>query len=185
MIADQRREGRHGATLGTAEDGAERRGLLFIGALIDIGCKRPVALSHGARRMTNHGNVEPVQRYLAVAALVDVEDERNVAYALARSRRQRRASRDEAWAHHVAVAVLEIIARQLPLLLCRHVFLLFDREKYGQGYDGFALAASASSESPPGRAINVGLGVITGNAHNEPMFSASPDSRHLGHPTAR
>src|SRR5713226_8671256 len=63
---------------------AERRGLLFIGALIDIGGKRPVALSHGARRMTNHSNVEPIQRYRAVAALVDVEDERNVAYALAR-----------------------------------------------------------------------------------------------------
>src|SRR5467141_352319 len=47
----------------------------------------------------------------------------------------------------------------------------FDREKYGKGYDGFALAASASSESPPGRAINVDIGVITGNAHNEPMFS--------------
>src|SRR5258708_10838830 len=126
MLADQRREGRHGATLGTAEDGAERRGLLFVSALIDIGCKRPVALSHGARRMTNHGNVEPIQRYLAVAALVDVEDERNVAYALARSRRQRRASRDEAWAHHVAV--LEIVARQLPLLLRRHVFLIRPRE---------------------------------------------------------
>src|SRR6266481_3625120 len=148
MLADQRREGRHGATLGTAEDGAERRGLLFVSALIDIGCKRPVALSHGARRMTNHGNVEPIQRYLAVAALVDVEDERNVAYALARSRRQRRASRDEAWAHHVAVAVLEIIARQLPLLLRRHVFLLFGREKDDQSYYSFAWAASASTHAP-------------------------------------
>ena len=112
MIADQRREGRHGATLGTAENGAERCRLLFIGALVDIGRKRPVALPHGARRMADHGNVEPVQRDLVVAALVDVEDERNVAYALARPRRQRRAGRDKAWAHDVAVAVLEIIARQ-------------------------------------------------------------------------
>src|SRR6266568_9586494 len=109
MIANQRRERRHGAAL---------------------------------------GNVEPVQRYLAVAALVDVEDERNVAYALARSRRHRRARRDEAWAHHAAVAVLEIIARQLPLLLRRHIFLLFGREKDDRDYYGFPMVASASTESP-------------------------------------
>ena len=144
MFADQRGEGRHGATLGTAENRAERCGLLFIGALIDIGCKRPVALSHGARRMANDCNVEPVQRYLVVAALVDVEDERNVAYALARPRRQRRAGRDKAWAHHVAVAVLEIIARQVPLL-SPPCFLSPTRE---EGiYDVFALAASAERNS--------------------------------------
>ena len=141
MFADQRRKGRHGTTLGAAEDRAERCGLLFIGALIDIGCKRPVAVSHGARRMANDCNVEPIQRYLAVVALVDVEDERNVTYALARPRRQRRAGRDEAWAHHVAVTVLEIIARQVPLLLCRHIFPLFGREK-DQGYYCFALITS-------------------------------------------
>ncbi len=123
MLADQRRKGRHGAALSTAEDSAERCGLFVVGALIDIGRKRPVAVSHGARRMANHGDIEPVQRYLSVHALVDVEDERNVADALARPRRQRRAGRDEAWAHHVAITVLEIIARQMPLL-CRHVFLL-------------------------------------------------------------
>src|SRR4051812_18275290 len=39
-------EGRHWATFGTAEDGSERLGLLLIGALINVGCKRPVALSH-------------------------------------------------------------------------------------------------------------------------------------------
>src|SRR3954452_5776316 len=125
MLTDQRCEGRHGTSLRAAENGAERRGLLFIGTLIDIGCKRPVTLSHDARRMANHGNVQPVERYLAVAALVDMEDERNVAYALARPRCHRRAGRDEAWAHHVAIAVLEIIARQMPLLLRRHDFPLF------------------------------------------------------------
>src|SRR6266853_5592882 len=110
MLADQRREGRHGATLGTAEDGAERRGLLFVSALIDIGCKRPVALSHGARRMANHGNVEPIQRYLVVNALVDVEDKRSIAHALTWSRCQRSAGRDKTWANHITVAILEIIA---------------------------------------------------------------------------
>ena len=84
MLADQRRKGRDRTALGTAEDSAERRGLLFIGALIDVGCKRPVAFSHSARRIANHGDVESIQRYLAVHALVDVEDERDIAYALAR-----------------------------------------------------------------------------------------------------
>src|SRR4029079_1023658 len=84
MIADERREGRHGATLGTAKDGAERRSLLLIGALIDIGRQRPVAPSHDARRMADYGNVEPVQRYFAITALVDVEDERDVAHPLTR-----------------------------------------------------------------------------------------------------
>src|ERR1019366_4988804 len=144
MLANQRRKGRDRTAFGTAEDSAERRGLLFIGALIDIGCKCPVAFSHGARRMANHGDVETVQRYLAVHALVDVEDERDITYALARQRRQRRAGRDEAWAHHIAIAVIEIIARQMPLLR-RHVFLLIGRKKYDQGYDGFASTASASN----------------------------------------
>ena len=93
-----------------AEDGAERRGLLVVGALVDVGSQRPVALSHEARRVADHGNVEPVQRHVAVAALIDVEDERNVAHALARPRRERRAGRDEARAHDVAIAVLEIVA---------------------------------------------------------------------------
>ena len=144
MFADQRRKGRHRTTLGTAEDRAERCGLLFIGALIDIGCKRPVAVSHGARRMANDCNIEPVQRYFAVVALVDVEDERNITYALARPRRQRRAGRNEARAHDIAVAVLKIIARQVPFLLRRHIFLLFGREKDNQDYYRFALATSAS-----------------------------------------
>ena len=41
MLADQRRKGRDRTALGTAEDSAERRGLLFIGALIDVGCVTP------------------------------------------------------------------------------------------------------------------------------------------------
>jgi hypothetical protein len=94
--------------------------------------------------MANHGDIKSIQRYLAVHALVDVEDERDIAYALARQRRQRRARRDEAWAHHVAITVLEIIARQMPLLR-RHVFLLIDQKKNGRGYDGFASEASASN----------------------------------------
>ena len=90
MLADQRGEGRHGATLGTAENGAERRGLLVVRPLVDIGGNRPVAVPHGARRMADHGNIKPVERNLAVAALVDVEDQSHVAYALARPRRQGR-----------------------------------------------------------------------------------------------
>ena len=120
MRADQRREGRHGPALGTAEDGAERRGLPVVRALVDIGGERPIAVRHGARRMRGHGDVEAVQRHLAVAALIDVEDQRHVAGALARPRGQRRAGRDEAGADHVAVAVLEIVAGQSPFGLAWH-----------------------------------------------------------------
>ena len=42
----------------------------------------------------------------------------------------------------VAVTVLEIIARQVPLLLRRHIFLIFGREKDNQVYYCFALIAS-------------------------------------------
>src|SRR3954452_10604748 len=74
MLIDQRCKGRHGTSLRTAENGAERRGLLFIGTLIDIARNPPVTLSHDARRIANQVNVQPVERYLAVAALVDMED---------------------------------------------------------------------------------------------------------------
>jgi hypothetical protein len=76
---------------------------------------------------------------------VSVEDERNVAYALARPSCQGRARRDKEWAHDVAFAVLEIIARQAPFLLRRHVCCL-QRGKMGS-YDAFALAASVERNS--------------------------------------
>jgi hypothetical protein len=123
ILADQRSECRHGAARRPTEDGAQRRHLLVIGLLVDIGRQRPVALTHGARRMGDDGDVEAVQRYVLVLALVDVEDQGNVANPLAGSRRHRRAGRDQAWTDHVAIAVLEIVAGQLPLRLRRHLLL--------------------------------------------------------------
>src|SRR5215467_3849675 len=116
VFANQWGEGSHGTAFSTAEDSAECRGLLIIGALINVGCERPITLSHGTRSMADYGNVKSVERYRVVFAFVDVEDERNIAHALAGPRRQRRARRDETRAHHVAIAVFEVIARQLPLL---------------------------------------------------------------------
>jgi hypothetical protein len=60
--------------------------------------------------MPDHGDIKPIDRKLAVAALVDVEDQSHVAYALARTRCQRCGGRHKARAHHIAVAILEIIA---------------------------------------------------------------------------
>ena len=123
IVAPQGCEGRHGAALGAAEDRAQRRRLQVVGALVDVGGEGPVAVSHRARRENDHGNVEPVESHVVVAALIDVEDKRHVARALARPSRERRAGRDEARAHHVAVAVLEIVTGQLPLLLRCHFCL--------------------------------------------------------------
>ena len=115
MLPDQRREGCHGTALGAAEDRSERCGLCVVRALVNISSKRPVAVSHGARRMADHGDVKPVERNLAVAALINVEDQRHVAHALAWPCCQRRGGRDEAGTYHVTVAVLEIVAGQTPL----------------------------------------------------------------------
>ena len=120
MLADQRREGGHGAALGAAEDGLERRGLQVVGALVDVSRQGPVAVRHGPRRMADHDDVEAVEWHPVVAAAIDVKGKRHVAHALARPRRQGRGGRDEAGTDHIAVAVLEVVAGKLPFLLRRH-----------------------------------------------------------------
>src|ERR1700756_4236127 len=120
MLAGQGREGGHGPALVAAQDRLERRGLPVVGALVDVSREGPVAVRHGPRRVADHGDVEAVERHPVVAAPVDVEGKRYVAHALARPRRQGRGGRGEGGEDNVAVAVLEVVAGQLPFLLRRH-----------------------------------------------------------------
>src|SRR5207253_497120 len=80
--SDQRGEGRHRSALRTAEDGPQRRCLLVAGALVDVDGNRPVAVRHRPGSVRDQGEVEPVERHRAVAALIDVKSERDVAYSL-------------------------------------------------------------------------------------------------------
>ncbi len=64
--------------------------------------------------MEDHQHIESIERDLAVAATLDVKDQRDVAETLGRSRAQRRARRDEARTHDTATAVLEVVTGKVP-----------------------------------------------------------------------
>src|SRR5688500_3703825 len=145
MISDQWGEGCHRTAFGTAENGTKSSSLVLIGTVVDVGCERPVTLRHGGRSMGDHGNVEPVERHLAIAALLDGEGERDVANALARPRRQRRAGRDKARAQDIATAVLKVIPGEAPFLLRGHLLLPFVT-------DGTRTGTPTSLAMPPPRA---------------------------------
>src|SRR5690349_22117039 len=70
--------------------------------------------------MGDHGEVQTIERHLVIAPTVGMEHQRDIAAALAWSSRERRGRRDKARAHYVAVAVLEIVAGQLPFALRGH-----------------------------------------------------------------
>jgi hypothetical protein len=63
--------------------------LLIVGALIDVGGHRPVSVCHDARCVEDNQGIELIEHDIAIAATVDVEDQRHVAKALGRSRGQR------------------------------------------------------------------------------------------------
>jgi len=90
MLSDQWREGRHRTALTAAKDGCERGGLLLIRALVDVCRKRPVAVGHWARRVGDDCGVQAVERDAVVIALIDMEDQWHIAFALGRPRRERR-----------------------------------------------------------------------------------------------
>src|SRR5262249_54583916 len=114
---------------GAGEDRTQRFGLLVVGALIDVGGDRPVSVGHSPGRMDCEHHVQTVERGVAIPASVDVDDQRHVAYALGRSRGQRRGRRYEAGTYDAATAVLEIVAREMPLNLVCHRFLLPARSR--------------------------------------------------------
>jgi hypothetical protein len=65
-------------------------------------------------------HIEVVERDVAIAAIVDMEEQGHVAEALGRSRGQRRGCRYQARTKDVAVAVLEIITGKMPCDLVCH-----------------------------------------------------------------
>src|SRR4051812_27237530 len=99
MCADERCEGRHGATLGATEDRTDRRSLLIDRTLVDVGGKGPVAVTHRAWGMGDYDDIKPVERHLTITTLIDVERQSHVASALRGSGGQRCGRRDKARAH--------------------------------------------------------------------------------------
>src|ERR1700730_9514081 len=57
VLADQRRERRHGPAGSAGKDRAQRLGLLVVGALIDIGAPRPVPVCHGPGLMAGGSHI--------------------------------------------------------------------------------------------------------------------------------
>src|SRR6185437_10331608 len=89
VLADQRRERGHGTTDGATEDRSQGLGLLVVGALIDVGGQRPISVCHDPRCVEDDQGIESIERYVAIATALDVENERHVTKALGRSGGQR------------------------------------------------------------------------------------------------
>jgi hypothetical protein len=68
--------------------------------------------------------IETVERCAIKASALDMEGERNVAYAFGWPRRQGYALRHEAGTHYAAIAILKVISREVPLSLRCHLSLL-------------------------------------------------------------
>ncbi len=75
---------------GAGEDRAERLGLFIVSAFIDVSADRPVAFGHWPGGMDHERHVEAVKRHAAIAASLDMEEQRQVTHALGWSRGQRR-----------------------------------------------------------------------------------------------
>ena len=90
ILADEWCEGRYRPASGAGEDRAERVGLFIISAFIDVSADQPIAFRHWAGGMDHERHVEAVKRHAAIAASLDMEEQRQVTHALGWSRGQRR-----------------------------------------------------------------------------------------------
>ena len=120
-LSDQGCEVRHHTSGRAGEDRLQRFALSVICLVVDVEGDLPVPLGHRARRPRDQGDIQPVQRDLPEAAVIDVEAEGDLARALGRCRGHRLAGREQAGANDIAVAVLEVLAANLPSRLsCSH-----------------------------------------------------------------
>src|SRR6516164_6719592 len=131
ILADQRRERRHGSAGSAGKDRPQCLSLFVVSALIDIGGHRPISICHRSRRLDCQRHVKAIKHDAAISTAFNVEDQRHVAHTLGWSGSQRGGLRYEAWTYNGATAVLEIVTGKLPLNLVCHRSLLLSKSRTG------------------------------------------------------
>src|SRR5689334_13878880 len=93
-------------------------------SFVDVSSNCPIPICHWPGRMDSKCHVETIERRAIKASALDMEGERNVAYAFGWSRRQGCVLRHEAGTHYAAIAILKVISREVPMSLRCHLSLL-------------------------------------------------------------
>src|SRR6266566_3379138 len=111
LLAHQPRQHLRRAAPGAGQHRPERFALLFVSALIQVDRYPPATLAHNRGRVHHEHRVEAVQADAVAVPLTDVHGERHVAALVVRRTLQRGRN---ARAEDVAIAVLHVLAPQLP-----------------------------------------------------------------------
>src|SRR5215813_11224018 len=111
LLADQARQHFRRPALRAGQHGTERLALPLVRALIKVDRHPPATLTHDRRRIHDEHRIEAIQGHTVAVPLTDVHRERHVA-ALVICRALQRGR--DAGAENLTIAVLQILAPQLP-----------------------------------------------------------------------
>lgn len=116
---DEQRQALHRSALIASKDFRQRILLIFGRARVEIDSRVEIAVNHKAGYVIDHRDVQVIEYHVPVSTRVDVEQAYNVAVTQ-RRRRERAAMLGMAWTektrtHKIAVAVLEVLATQVPI----------------------------------------------------------------------